>query len=124
MRQVFLLGLNDLRLTLRDRPAFVWMLAFPVMMMWFFGGIGGQQSTTPQISLGVMNQDRGWLSEAFIEDLADETLALQRYDGSEPAEERVRTLVIPEGFTRDVLSGQPRSIRMLTASTISSLRPS
>ena len=35
------LALNDLRLTLRDRASFFWMLVLPIGMMAFFGMFGG-----------------------------------------------------------------------------------
>ena len=37
MRSILHLGLNDLRLTLRDKPAFFWLIVMPLGMMWFFG---------------------------------------------------------------------------------------
>ena len=47
MKRIWLLALNDVRLTMRDRAAFVWMLAMPLAMMWFFGNIGGGGSSGP-----------------------------------------------------------------------------
>ena len=73
MRRIWLLAVNDLRLTLRDRPAFIWMIVMPVAMMWFFGNMGGGGGASdPKISLSVVNQDSGWLSTALIEELADD----------------------------------------------------
>ena len=41
MKRIWQLAWNDLRLTTRDRMSFVWLLALPVAMMWFFGLMGG-----------------------------------------------------------------------------------
>ena len=86
MRQIWLLALNDLRLTARDRPAFLWMIVMPVAMMWFIGGLGGGGgSGSPAISLGVVNHDDGWVSEALIEELTDESVNLRTMTPEESA---------------------------------------
>ena len=102
MRAIWRLALDDLRRTMRDRAAFFWMIVMPLAMMWFLGGIGGGgDDGPPQISLSVENLDDGWLSDALVEELTDES---DRHGRSirRPTEEqppRVRTLVIPAGFT-------------------------
>ena len=115
MRRIWLLALNDLRLTVRDRASFIWMIVMPIAMMWFLGNLGGGSgSDTPQISLSVVNQDGGWLSTALIEELTDETLAMREIDPTQPEGEqaRVRTLVIPEGFTAGALAGDQQTLRL------------
>jgi ABC-type multidrug transport system permease subunit len=115
MRQIWLLALNDLKLTARDRPAFIWLIAMPIAMMWFFGNIGGGGgSGTPTISLSLVNQDDGWLSTALIEELTDESIEIREIDPSRPDDDRprIRTLVIPEGFTRGALSGEQQTLRL------------
>jgi len=115
MRRIWRLGLNDLRLTLRDPPAFIWMLAMPLAMMWFFGSIGGGGSSTPpQIALDVVDRDGGWLAEALVLELTDERIRLARRSGEEttPDEPKVRTLIIPPGFTERVLAGEQQVLRL------------
>ena len=114
MRQIWLLALNDLRLTARDRPAFLWMIVMPVAMMWFIGGIGGGSSGTLAISLGVVNHDDGWVSEALIEELTGDSvnLRIMTPEEADVAEDKVRTLVIPEGLTRGVLAGEQQVLRL------------
>lgn len=114
MSRVWLLALNDLRLTLRDRPAFLWMIAMPVAMMWFFGGLGDDGPGTPAISLSVVNHDSAWLSTALIGELADESIEMREIDETQPAVgvPRVRTLVIPADFTRGVLAGQQQTLHL------------
>ena len=115
MTQVWRLALNDLRLTLRDRPAFIWMLAMPIAMMWFFGGMGGDgSSASPQISLSLVNHDEGWLSTALIDELKDERIRLEQLNPEEFEDsDKVRTMIIPEQFTRGVLSGEPQVLRLV-----------
>jgi ABC-type multidrug transport system permease subunit len=113
MSKIWKMALNDLRLTVRDRSSFVWMLAMPIAMMWFFGGIGGGGAPgPPQISLTVDNRDDGWLSTALIEELTDERLVFQEVD--DPESSAVRTLVIPEGFTRQVLDREQQTLQLVS----------
>ena len=112
MRKIWLLARNDLRLTTRDRTSVVWLALFPVAMMWFFGQIGGGSGSSepPRIALTVVDQDRGWLSEAFVDELRDESINLTEMtvEKAATAEDKVRTLVIPAGFTDQVLAVERR----------------
>lgn len=116
MRQIWKLALNDLRLVARDRPAFFWILALPIGMMWLFGSMGGgSTSGPPTISLDVVNHDSGWVSRAFVDELRADTVRMRELSPDESAavEDRVRTLVIPEGFTEGVLTGHPQSLQLV-----------
>ncbi|MCP3997066.1 MAG: ABC transporter permease, partial [bacterium] len=110
MSKIWSLAVNDLRLTFRDRPAFVWLLVMPVAMMWLFGGMGGGAGSGPSISLSVANHDDGWLGAAIVDELRDESIVLDERTDLEEAP--VRTLVIPEGFTRGVLGGEQQVLRL------------
>ncbi len=112
MRRVLLLALHDLRLTTRDRASFFWMLVLPVALMWLFGQMGGGGGPS-RVRLTVVDRDGGWLARAFVEQLASPNVeVVERTPGEAAAEERkVRTLVIPEGFTAKVLRGEPQTLR-------------
>jgi hypothetical protein len=115
MKRVLNLALNDLRLTMRDRPAFLWMLLLPLAMMWFFGSVFGPgQSGPPNIALSVVSHDEDWLARALIDELRDERIELRELTPAEAAtaEGKVRTLVIPAGFTRGVIAGEQRVLRL------------
>ena len=116
MKAIWRLALLDLRRTMRDRAAFFWMIVMPLAMMWFLGGMGaGGTDGPPQISLSVNNLDDGWLGEAFIGELTDESIHIAETDPSLPEAEqdaRVRTLVIPADFTRGVLSGTQQTLKL------------
>ncbi|HVF60156.1 MAG TPA: ABC transporter permease [Thermoanaerobaculia bacterium] len=120
MKKVLLLALNDLRLTLRERASFLWMLLFPVALMWFFGqvGGGGGDSGPPKVTLTVVDRDGGFLARALVAQLADESVALREVGPAAPAaaaaevEDKVRTLTIPAGFTAKVLAGEPQTLRI------------
>src|SRR5215213_6244032 len=105
-----LLALNDLRLTWRDKAAFIWMLALPVAFMWLFGQMGGGSQGPLKVTLGVDNRDGGWLARALITDLKDEQIELQEIKpGQEPPR---RILIIPAGFTAGVLAAKPQELRL------------
>lgn len=115
MMKVLRLALNDLRLTARDKTSLIWMLMLPLAMMWFFGFVfrdmGPRQK---QITLTVVNHDDGWLSGAFLEDLDVDEIHLVDLtpEEAEMAENKVRTLIIPPGFTEKVLAGEQQELRL------------
>ncbi len=115
MKRVLLLAVNDLRLTVRDKPSFFWLLILPVALMAFFAQIPGGSDAPPRISLTVVDQDGGWLARSFVEQLKDETVVLEEVAPEEPdTTEKIRTLVIPEGFTDGVLAGEQQTLRIET----------
>jgi ABC-type multidrug transport system permease subunit len=118
MRQVLRLALNDLRLTARDRMSAFWMLVLPVGFMWFFGFMAGGEGETPQIDLGVVDRDGGWLAAALTAELRDDAVNLTPFAADwEPfapeAEQRSRWVVIPEGFTAGVLAGEQQTLDLV-----------
>lgn len=115
-RRIGLLALNDLRLTAKDRSAFVWMLVLPLAMMWFFGQAGtGGGDGPPKISLTVDDRDGGWLARALVDELEGDQVALaEAAQSAEDGEEtqRLRTLVLEEGLTEKVLAGDTEELRL------------
>jgi ABC-type multidrug transport system permease subunit len=117
MRGIWRLALNDVRLTLRDRPALIWMLVLPLAMMWLFGNaFRGGGGGTPQVSLTVVDHDGGWLARAFVEELRDESIRMTELTSDEHAATgsatRVRSLIVPAGFTEAVLAGERQVLRL------------
>lgn len=117
-RQIGAMAANDLRLTVRDRAAFVWMLLLPLALMWMFASMN-RGGPPPKASLAVEDRDGGWLARALVRDLAGERIDLIEIApgriarGSKDAP--ARTLVIPQGFTANVLAGRPQKLRLETA---------
>jgi ABC-type multidrug transport system permease subunit len=119
-RQILSLAANDLRLTVRDRAAFVWMLLLPLALMWMFGAMN-RSGPPPKAGLGVEDRDGGWLARAFIKELADERVEVSEvHPGAAPGgkkeEPPSRTLVIPPGFTANVLAGRQQKLVLEKAS--------
>ncbi len=111
MKRVVLLALHDLRLTVRDRAAFFWMLVLPVALMWVFGQMGGGGGAT-KVRLTVVDRDHGWLARTFIAQLASPDVDVKELTPDQAAKEpkKIRTLVIPEGFTAKALAGDRQSL--------------
>ena len=115
MKMVFLLGLNDLRLTLKDRQSIIWMLLLPLFMMWLFSHMHfGGGSGASQISLSLVDHDGGWLARALVEELEDEQISLNEFhpDSLAQVERKVRTLVIPAGFTEAAQAGVQQTLEL------------
>jgi ABC-type multidrug transport system permease subunit len=84
-------------------------------MMWLFGNMGGGGGTSaPTITLSVANLDDGWLSAALIEELADESINMVEVEPAQADDDapRIRTLVIPPGFTVGALSGEQQTLQL------------
>ncbi len=111
MRQILRLGLNDLRLTLSDRPAFIWLLVLPIAMTWFFSLAGPNRSGTPRIGLDVVDRDGGRVAQTFLGEIENERVSVKRLAG-DADEYGPRRLIIPEGVTSGVLAGEPQTLRL------------
>ncbi len=117
MGRIAAIALNDLRLTLADRGAVMWMFLLPIVFATFFGLVTGGGSSNPadaQASLTVVDNDGGLVARRLIEDLAGQGVAIEELSQEERAasEEVVRTLVIPEGFSDGVLGGTQQTLRL------------
>jgi len=116
MRAVLLIAGHDLKLTLRDRSALLWMLVLPVVFAMFLGAAmgGGGGPRDDAARLTVVDHDGGVAARALITGLASERLSLVELTPAEAEQtpERIRTLVIPEGFTEQVLAGEQVTLRL------------
>ncbi|HYU31971.1 MAG TPA: ABC transporter permease [Thermoanaerobaculia bacterium] len=117
LRQVAVLAANDLRLTVRDKASFVWMLLLPLALMWMFGAMN--RGGDPQkVALTVEDRDGGWLARALVQELASERIALDELSpggAGKQKEPPARLLVIPRGFTANVLAGRQQKLHLETA---------
>jgi ABC-type multidrug transport system permease subunit len=117
LRQIAVLAANDLRLTVRDKASFVWMLLLPLAMMWMFGAMN--RGGPPQkVALTVEDRDGGWLARALVKELAGERIALDELPPGAAGKQKeppARLLVIPRGFTANVLAGRQQKLHLETA---------
>ena len=111
IRRILLMGVNELRLTFKDRSNTFWMFVMPIVFIVFFGSVmGGSQraASNVTITLTVVDQDVSWLSRALVEALAGEDFNVTEVDATEldGLEAPVRTLVIPAGLAAAVGAGE------------------
>lgn len=119
IRRIFRLGFNEIRLTFKDRGNAFWMFIMPIVFIIFFGNVIGTGPRDPSdvtISLTVVDQDVSWLSRALVDALKGEDFAVEEVDPAEleATENRIRTLVIPEGFGETVARGEQARVFLAT----------
>jgi len=111
------LAANDVRLTVRDRAAFFWILLLPIFLIWLFGTVMGGSGTT-KVALTVIDRDGGWLARAFARELDGPNVAFEVLRGAdangEAAKKAARWIELPAGFTDNALSGRQQRLRIAT----------
>ena len=105
MRNSLLIAFSDLRILLRQRVAFIWLLVMPVAFIVFMGlanrGWDGPSNPNPQVLID--NLDTGFLATLLLEELNARGMWLVGEDERDKAK---RGITIPAGFTETVLSGE------------------
>jgi len=117
LRGVIVIARHELRLTLADRSAVLWLFLLPLVFATFFGlvlGGGGSDPSQAQARLTIVDHDGGGVARLLIDQLASERLNLVELtpEEHETAESLVRTLIIPEGFSTGVLAGEQATLRL------------
>ena len=117
MKSILAIALHDLKLTLADRGAVVWMFLLPLVFATFFGlvmGGGGSSPADATASLTVVDNDGGVVARSLIADLEGAGLSIEELTPAEreSSENIARTLVIPKGFSEGVLSGAQQTLRL------------
>jgi len=115
-RAVLALARIDLKQTLTDRGAVMWMLIMPLVFASFFGLVmgGGSDPTAATVRLTVVDEDRGELARMLIANLATARLEVVEIEpgAKSTTPDKVRTLVIPAGFTDRVLAGEQMTLTL------------
>jgi ABC-type multidrug transport system permease subunit len=82
--------------------------------MTFFGlSFGGSSGRNPSATLTIEDNDGGYLAGDLVSLLAGENYYIQMSDTLSGERSRVRTLVIPEGFTEDVLGREKVELKLV-----------
>jgi len=103
---------NDLKLSFKERSMILWAFIMPVLFMFVFGmAFRGMSPSLVRAHLTIDNRDNGFISSALVNELGKENLKLISIDTL--SGNAVRTLVIPEGFTRDVLSRKRTTLKLV-----------
>jgi len=99
------IALNDLKLTIKDKMFFFWLLVFPLLFALIFGLAFRESSREMRkVALDVLDKDKSFLSQALVEELSGEKYTVNILANEE--ERKIRTLIIPENFSQNVLAGK------------------
>jgi ABC-2 type transport system permease protein len=100
MKKIWHIGFLDLKLTVKNKAFFFWMLAFPLVFILIFGNLFQGSKTDTKASLTVLNQDQGKWGAYFVEKLKAPGIELA-VETKEP-KEYFRLLVIPPDFSAKI----------------------
>jgi ABC-2 type transport system permease protein len=113
MRTALAIGHNDLRLFLRNRASYLWLVVVPMVFVYFMGfanrGPGTPGSPRPPIL--VENRDAGFLGGVFLDELGVQGLNVVSPDHARDAERGVR---IPADFTAEIIAGRQGKVELFT----------
>lgn len=105
MKKIWHIGRLDLKLMVKDKAFFFWMLVFPLVFILIFGNLYKSSRTDNRASLTVLNQDNGPWGAYFIQKLESPKIELtvvappSRGKPASPPKEYYRLLVIPADFS-------------------------
>jgi ABC-2 type transport system permease protein len=104
MRHVLTIGHNDLRLFLRNRAAWIWLLVVPLAFVYFMGfaNRGPGDPSRPRPEVLVESEDAGPLGAALIGELGVHGLGVVSPTNREAASRAIR---IPEFFSSRISTG-------------------
>ena len=112
------IGKRNLKELYRDPIALGFLLGMPVAFILIFGLAAGGL-TAESVTLGVVDEDRSQISQAFI-DILDDIPVLEikspTYESTSQAEEALSKgelpayLVVPDGFSRVITEGQSTNL--------------
>jgi len=112
-------GKRNLKETWRDPASLAFLLGFPLIFMLLFGlAFGGN---IPEYKLGVVDQDRSQISQAFVSEALDKAFEVKPYDNAGKALDDLEVgnikayIIIPQGFGEKVFrdwQGQSENISL------------
>ena len=100
MNKIWRIAFLDLKLTVKDKAFFFWMVAFPLVFIVIFGNLFQGSKTDTKAALTVLNQDQGRWGAYFVEKLKAPGIELA-VETAEP-EEYIRMLVILPDFSAKI----------------------
>jgi ABC-type multidrug transport system permease subunit len=99
------IAITDLKIAVKDKMFFFWLFLFPLFFAILFGmAFKGPSPTAPKAALNILDQDRGILSKALIDELRHQRYSLNFLE--EKKETETRILIIPSEFTEKIIRGE------------------
>lgn len=116
------IAVNDLKITIKDKMFFFWLLVFPLLFSLIFSLAFSESSPEERkVTLNVLDKDKGFLSRALVKEFSSEKYAVNVLE--DETEGKIRTLIIPENFTQNILAGQKTEL-VLEKESGSTMEPS
>ena len=133
MKKLFLIGIKDLKLIFRDRPALIFMLLAPFLLTiglgFVTGRFSGNSSGIKDIPVVIVNLDQEELGNALADVFSSKELADLVEPTASPDAAAARRLIdqdkaaaaviIPAGFTRSIIPAQGTMFEARTVQTAS-----
>lgn len=118
MRGLFDVTLKDLRLVVRDRPALLFLVLVPLVVVGIIAATLGLDEGGG-IELPVVNEDQGPVAEVLIESLRKhlEVIEVDRARAEAlvgEENEAAAALILPEGLSKRYLAGRPSTLTLIT----------
>jgi len=99
------IALNDLKITVKDKMFFFWLLIFPLLFAIIFSLAFPESSEkTQKVVLNVIDNDKSFLSKALISELKSEKYIVDIL--KDESNKKLRTLIIPKNFSQNVFEGE------------------
>jgi ABC-type multidrug transport system permease subunit len=104
VKTVLIIARNDLRLFLRERTSWIWLVVVPMAFVYFMGfaarGPGGP--VVPRAEVRIENLDQGFMGRLMIEALGEHGLSVVPPENQQAK----RGITIPPEFTERILAKQ------------------
>ncbi|MBU1701495.1 MAG: ABC transporter permease [Candidatus Eisenbacteria bacterium] len=114
LNHIIALAATEIRLTLRDRGALLWIFLMPLVFGFFFGSvIPSGSSSGSSVALNIVDLDLDILSRQLVSSLQGEGFTTTVHDTMPARDKLYRALIIPKGLTRNILSGQRDSLQFI-----------
>jgi ABC-type multidrug transport system permease subunit len=115
MRNVLIIARNDLRLFLRERTSWIWLVVVPMAFVYFMGfaARGPGALVAPRAEVRIENRDGGFLGRLMVEALGEQGLFVVPPEN----ETARRGIIIPADFTELVLAKQRVDLEFFKVST-------
>lgn len=114
MKKIWHIGLLDIRLMVRDKTFFFWVLIFPLVFIFIFGSMYKDRDQDVKASLKIVNNDSGQWGSYFIETLDAPGINLEVLEVA--PEKYNRILFIPEDFSINIETKKNQQLTLVKRS--------
>jgi ABC-2 type transport system permease protein len=110
VKNIFIIGHNDLRLFLKHRSAYVWLFVVPLAFVYFMGfaNRGANDPANRMPTVLIENADTNFLGRIFLDELASQKMQLLDPTNRETA---ARVIRIPADFTSKILRREQSKVQ-------------